>query len=336
MSPYGYLTPVHHSFTARNFFMNPVPCTLSMLEIFEFLFDPGVNMAIRDSLPAYMIQFLEIITILGDGIVLFAFAALFYWFAPDDIRKEHILILALAVSTLALVTGLKGIFQVPRPDLAFAPESYPGWSTPSAHAMGATTIYGGFAALREENLKVVSYISAGLLIFLISLSRVVLGVHYVGDVILGVIIGVILLYFSLHITEERTIDLVFITAILISIGAFMFGSKEFIVLSVGSSVGGLIGWNLVKYDIAMPKPASNVMIMFMLIPIAISLWVVDAVILEYIGVADTAILTVPVRVLFTMASYALMFCLAVVLPHLADRINHWDSVDRLGRVLPFC
>lgn len=316
--------------------MNPGPCTLSMFEIFEFLFDPSVNIAIRDSLPAYLIQFFEVITILGDGIVLFAFAALFYWFAPDEVRKEHVLILALAVSTLALVTGLKGIFQVPRPDLPFAPGSYPGWSTPSAHAMGATTIYGGFAALKEGNLKIVGYITAGLLIFIISLSRVVIGVHYVGDVILGVILGAMLLYFALHITEERTIDLVFITAILISIGAFILGSKEFIVLSVGSSVGGLIGWNLVKYDIAMPKPASNVMIMFMLIPIAITLWVVDAVILEYVGVADTAILTVPVRVFFPMVGYALLFCLAVVLPHLADRINHWDSVDRLGRVLPFC
>ena len=111
--------------------------------------------------------------------VLFSIAALLYWFDSDNLKRKRILLLSLAVLTLAIAGGLKGILQVPRPDIAFAPENYPGRSTPSAHAMGSTVIYGGLAVLSDSKLsfRILQYLGAGALIFAIALSRVVLGVH---------------------------------------------------------------------------------------------------------------------------------------------------------------
>jgi len=307
-----------------------------MLDIFRLLFDPEINMIVREALPGSMIQFLEIITILGNGALLFSIAALLYWFDPDNLRRKRLLLLSLAVLTLAVVGGLKGILQVSRPDLAFAPENYPGWSTPSAHAMGATVIYGGLAVLSDNKLiiNILQYLGAGSLIFIVALSRVVLGVHYIGDVLLGVILGVVLVYIGIRIKRERTTGAVFKLGILISTGAFILGSEEFITLSLGSSLGGLASWKIVRYKVADPKYASTMIMILMIAPIAITFWVIDAVVLGYIGVDDMVFLYIPVRSLVQMIGYAILFVIAVTLPFMADMINHWEIVHRLEKYIP--
>ena len=66
-----------------------------------------------------------------------------------------------------------------------------GFSCPSAHATNAAIIYGTFP-IYLKNKKFI--IPAVVLTFLIGLSRVMLGVHYPTDVILGWIIGTIIVF----------------------------------------------------------------------------------------------------------------------------------------------
>lgn len=66
-------------------------------------------------------------------------------------------------------------------------ESY---GVPSAHAQGAATL-GGFAALEARRSWVV--VVAVLYIVLMALSRMILGVHYPQDVMLGILVGLALL-----------------------------------------------------------------------------------------------------------------------------------------------
>ncbi len=309
-----------------------------MLEIFELLFDPEINIVIREALPWGVVRFLEIITILGNGPVLFAFAALIYWFSPEDSREERVTILALTVATLALVMGLKGFLEIPRPfqveTLEFAPDTYPGWSTPSAHAMGATAVYGGFAALKNERLRVLRYVGAGLLIIAIALSRVVLGLHYLGDVILGAILGTLLVYLAVQVKKRRSTSAMFGVALILSITGFFLGAEVYITLSIGSALGGLIGWKMVKYRIADPKCGSIIIVGLMLVPIALTLWLIDAVVLGYVGIADIPVLGVPLQVFIQIAGYAILFGLIVALPYLATEINHWSSVEKLEKAIP--
>jgi membrane-associated phospholipid phosphatase len=68
------------------------------------------------------------------------------------------------------------------------------YSYPSGHAMVATATYGAFAYLlwgraRERHRRILLVAATAAIVFLISFSRVYLGVHYLSDVLGGVAAG---------------------------------------------------------------------------------------------------------------------------------------------------
>lgn len=98
--------------------------------------------------------------------------------------------------------ALKVAFHLPRPYWV-SPEvralgSHSSFGLPSAHAQGAVTFWGLIAAdVRQTWLSLV----AVAMIFLIGVSRVVLGVHFPTDVLAGWAIGVIVLLGFLVLEE---------------------------------------------------------------------------------------------------------------------------------------
>jgi glycerophosphoryl diester phosphodiesterase len=92
-----------------------------------------------------------------------------------------------------LINGfLKDFFQDPRPliELMLDPKVGTSYGWPSGHAQIAVTLWGLIAyELKDKRAT----IGAGILIFLIAFSRMYLGVHDLGDVISGLIIGTIIL-----------------------------------------------------------------------------------------------------------------------------------------------
>ena len=83
-----------------------------------------------------------------------------------------------------------------------------GYSYPSGHAMVSTAFYGLIIYLiyiNDKNIKRrnILCIFLILLIFLISVSRVYLGVHYVTDVVAGISISIIYLLIFLKICKNR-------------------------------------------------------------------------------------------------------------------------------------
>jgi undecaprenyl-diphosphatase len=112
-------------------------------------------------------------------------------------RRGAVLVAVTLGGAVALNTGLKTLFARTRPQAFFdyypAPESY---SFPSGHALFATCFFGGIAVLMAHRVEsrtgqVLIWLVALILIFLISVSRVYLGVHYPTDVIAGFAVGVI-------------------------------------------------------------------------------------------------------------------------------------------------
>lgn len=100
---------------------------------------------------------------------------------------------AIALSSLALMFGLKHFFNRPRPDvpLLFKAE---GLSFPSGHALFSITFYGLLVYIiykskwpTEWKWTVMSLLF--LLILVIGFSRVYLRVHYASDVIAGFCVG---------------------------------------------------------------------------------------------------------------------------------------------------
>jgi undecaprenyl-diphosphatase len=121
-------------------------------------------------------------------------------------RKDYI---AIAVTLMSVIGGnelnqwLKELFARERPLTNILEE---GYSFPSGHAMVGLIFYGFIAYLCYTHITAMKYVAhfLVLLIFLIGISRVVLGVHYLSDVIGGFAIGYICLFFSVFLYEKAS------------------------------------------------------------------------------------------------------------------------------------
>ena len=309
------------------------------------LFDYETNRAVHEALPEIVVDGLALITRFGDGAVVVTFAMIFFWFGAESDWKRRGMLMAIAVATLALNAGLKGILDVSRPlfaaqaagdPLVFAPDTYDGLSTPSAHAMGAAAIYGGLAVLMDVGKKWQRYLVAGVLIVTVALSRVVLGLHYPGDVVLGVILGLALVYTALWLErqDDRSVLPLFGFAIVVALVSNPLGSEEFVTMSIGVSIGGFVAWSLVKDREPNPLGASILVFGVILIPALLAFRVVEALVTVDILV-EIAGFELPVMAGFRAAGYALLFSLAIAVPVIAQYFDDWSVTQRLQDVLPF-
>lgn len=303
-------------------------------------FDPEVNRAINEALPQTVVEAFGILTALGDGATLVAVAALLYWFGAAEDRHDRAMVLAIAVTTLALVAGLKGILEVQRPlyaaqpPLAFAPETYPGWSTPSAHSMGAAAVYGALAVVMDVGKRWQRYAVAGALIVAIPFSRVVIGVHYIGDVILGALVGLGLVAVALRITN-RSVTPMFALSLAIAVIAFALGSEEYTTMAIGASLGGLVTWPALEGREAEPLGASLLLFGLLVLPLLAAVRLLDPLIAVEGGFVIAETVTVSLLAILETVGFAVAFGGAIAAPYVAAELDDSRTVRKLQRVLPF-
>ncbi|MCW8172083.1 phosphatase PAP2 family protein [Natrialba swarupiae] len=152
-----------------------------------FLWDPSTNEWVR-GLVEPLASVFAALTHLGDGALLLVLGVLIYWFGALESRRDRVFVIAVGVAALALSAGLKGVVQLPRPELAFAPEGILGIRSrvPTRWAVRRFT---GAAVTVEWSTRLRRYLLAGSVIVIVAFSRVVMGVHYLGDVVVGVALG---------------------------------------------------------------------------------------------------------------------------------------------------
>lgn len=136
-----------------------------------------------------------------------------------------------------------------------------GYGFPSGHAVTATVLYLGLASYLPVSTRRRRTIAAIGLLTMVSATRVVLGLHYLVDVIAGVGLGLAIhsLLPGLRSVQRVDRDVVLLgLAILASVGYVLASDGHLeALLAFGSTVGVTAGWHLVKADLSVRPSVSG-------------------------------------------------------------------------------
>lgn len=255
-----------------------------------------------------------VITQLGDVWFLFLLGAAVY-VTGDEFplwgieRRRGLFVLTLLLTYVGLIGVLKNIFLLPRPPgiappaglqglpplLAAVFEDFttangPGF--PSGHALGTTMVWGGLALVLERWSVRNRLAAVSVVVVLVSIARLILGVHYAVDVIVGAGLGIIALG-ALYLLADRGTDpgRVFVVAVAIGVIGIFQGITFDSVSALGGAVGGWVVWSqIAEHTPAHPANRREVLAGFVVMGLAGVLFgivtVVDpSYLLSFVGTA---------------------------------------------------
>ncbi|WP_302080470.1 phosphatase PAP2 family protein [Salinibaculum rarum] len=148
----------------------------------------AVSEVIREGVPPALTDLFVLITELGGLPFLLVALSVLYW--VDD-RPSTATVISYTLVALVATLALKQLFMFPRPPVSVqAVAEQPETSGfPSGHAISATVVYGGLVLARER-LRDARFVGGAVAVIgLVGLSRIVIGVHYLGDVLAGYAVG---------------------------------------------------------------------------------------------------------------------------------------------------
>lgn len=128
------------------------------------------------------------ITFLGSPTFWIMLAASMYWLGRE---KDSFFFMNLVVFTSALVALFKPLFGIARPETASTAtkvvgfELYSGLSFPSGHVTTVTAIFAYWSKWMKKRQKWI----AAFIVFLVAFSRLYLQVHWLTDVMAGIVLG---------------------------------------------------------------------------------------------------------------------------------------------------
>lgn len=152
--------------------------------------------------------FMKLITKLSNTTFIIALAILLTLLFQFLWKKEKIaMLIPTNLVIIALINQiLKLIFQRDRP-IGYRLIEMTGYSFPSGHAMVSMAFYGLliyiiYHFIKKKSLRITLITINIIIIFLIGISRVYLGVHYLSDVVTGYSISIIYLLFLAKILKK--------------------------------------------------------------------------------------------------------------------------------------
>ncbi|WP_226480204.1 phosphatase PAP2 family protein [Natrinema amylolyticum] len=196
--------------------------------------------AVRDAVPVEYADLVVFVTELGGTTALMLLLAVLFWCVD---RRRSALVISYAIAGLALLLSLKALFGLPRPPadatLIALEGEREGYGFPSGHAFAATVVYGGLVSAYDRLGDRRAVTGAGVLIAAVSLSRVALGVHYLGDVLVGVALGIAFVAVMERVTRgDPTIG--FAIALVLAVPATVVAGTDDSLLGLGGSIGGVL------------------------------------------------------------------------------------------------
>lgn len=214
----------------------------------------GASEAIRESVPPLLVEAFALVTELGGAAFLLVSLSVLYWIAD---RETSATVIGFALVALAVTLGLKTAFALPRPPeavraVAVDPGSY---GFPSGHAIAATVVYGGLLVAGGWGRDVRLVVPTVTLVGLVGLSRVVIGVHYLGDVLAGFAVGVAVLAGLRWTVGHRADHASLVAAACTLPTAIATGWATDPLLALGASLGGAVAFRTVD-TASLPVPST--------------------------------------------------------------------------------
>lgn len=218
---------------------------------------------LQELLPGWAVAVAGALTQLGDSWFLLVLMAAVFVFA-EEYRVDMVALLGVASGAVGLYRGLKHLFALPRPaispldtdglhpvtefilELTATPVSY---GFPSGHATGAAVVYLGLASILAVGSRRKRFAAAAGVIALVATTRLVLGVHYLVDVVAGAALGatfvaLVLLVPRTFVPEYR-VQIAYAVALPLS-GFYILTSDASLesLLLLGGTLAVLAGWKL--------------------------------------------------------------------------------------------
>ena len=221
-----------------------------------------------EALPDPVVVLFVLLTQLGDLWFYFLALSLLYFFGDrlprlgDAVdRRRAAYLVALALGAAALTAVLKGTFAFPRPPGAGTAELavlFPdplrglyasaatgdGYGFPSGHATGAAVVWVGAATVLGVGSRRARYAVTGSIVALVALSRVVIGVHFLADVVVGLAVGLCYLAVADRLSGRGTSPgRAFSLAVAVALaGLLLVGFESEPVALLGATLGARIVW----------------------------------------------------------------------------------------------
>lgn len=163
--------------------------------ILPILFDFVWNDTLRTLLPNAE-YFFRFITEFGGTLIYFSLIFTIYWGINKSLAKK--LLFVYMASNFVNYYGKSIISRTRPPESNWILISASHLSTPSGHAQSSSVVW-GYLALKNRNILL--WIVSLVIIILVGLSRMYLGVHWFGDILIGWLFGMIILSFVLIFEE---------------------------------------------------------------------------------------------------------------------------------------
>ena len=275
------------------------------------------EIAFVDALPELVVVVFAAVTHLADPWFLFGLLAITYWFAGDRVaaspRRAGATAIAVVTCAYAAVALGKAWFAAPRPPGATGPADVPTWlpgllsawyeaqvlsdgfGFPSGHATGGAAAYLALALVYDRAWTARGRVLAAAAVAVaVAASRVIIEVHYLVDVVAGLLLGGGVVLGALWLAGDPrlrggsasptnrgpTADLdptpAFLLAAVVSLGAagvaIAGGHAGEVVeagIGIATGIGGAAGWRLVSGD----EPAVPVRIAVPSLAVTGALWV---------------------------------------------------------------
>ncbi len=142
---------------------------------------------LRDTMP-WASQFFLAVTELGGSNAYLLILVIGFWAVN---KRETIVFGLIYLFSGAINFWLKGTFANPRPPVSdwLPGATASGYSLPSGHAQSSTVVYSWLSIKLKKWWTTIAFITV---ILLVGISRVYLGVHWLGDVLAGWAVGLLI------------------------------------------------------------------------------------------------------------------------------------------------